>query len=260
MSDTELGKNNEGVEPISEEEKVLERKIETEINNLEGAEELIKEKDFSEIKIACNRTDGTQERLNDHMSTLQELKIELGNSTQRAVRQWKKDLKSTYTPLLEVKERLYKALNEHEQSVSHQIEQEKQRERETEEQFRREIHQQEKDLWAEKMKAELKMAEKKIEMEQAAKSARSKLPEMKITPFKGTPADWIRFENMFTSQIHNKPLSDEEKFGYLLELVTPTVRDRLSNLKPSTIGYKTAWERLKIEFGQSKRDRKLGCG
>ena len=50
---------------------------------------------------------------------------------------------------------------------------------------------------------------------------------------------------MFTSQIHNKPLSDEEKFGCLLELVTPKVRDRLSNLKPSTIGYKT-------EFGQSK--------
>ena len=118
MCDTEPGGNNESVEPISEEEKALERKIETEINKLkfylEGAEELIKEKDFSEIKITCKRTDGIQERLNDHVS---------------------------------------------------------------EEQFRREIHQQEKDPWEEKMNAELKMAEKKIEMEQAAKSARSKLPE-----------------------------------------------------------------------------------
>ena len=62
MSDTEPGENNESVEPISEEEKVLERKIETEINKLkfylEGAEELIKEEDFSEIKITCKRTDG----------------------------------------------------------------------------------------------------------------------------------------------------------------------------------------------------------
>ena len=60
------------------------------------------------------------------------------------------------------------------------------------------------------MRAELEMAEKKIEMEKAAKAARAKLPELKITPFNGTPVDWIRFQNMFTSQIHDKPLSDEE--------------------------------------------------
>ena len=57
---------------------------------------------------------------------------------------------------------------------------------------------------------------------------------------------------MFTSQIHNKPLSDEEKYGYLLELVAPKVRSRLANLKPGALGYKTAWDRLKTEFGQSK--------
>ena len=33
----------------------------------------------------------------------------------------------------------------------------------------------------------MKMAEKKIEMEKAEKAARSKLPELKITPFNGTP-------------------------------------------------------------------------
>ena len=102
------------------------------------------------------------------------------------------------------------------------------------------------------MRAELEMAEKKIEMEKAAKATRAKLPELKITPFNGTPVDWIRFQNMFTSQIHNKPLSDEEKYGYLLELVAPKVRSRLANLKPGVLGYKTAWERLKTEFGQSK--------
>ena len=57
---------------------------------------------------------------------------------------------------------------------------------------------------------------------------------------------------MFTSQIHDKPLSDEEKYGYLLELVAPKVRSRLANLKPGALRYKTAWDRLKTEFGQSK--------
>ena len=99
------------------------------------------------------------------------------------------------------------------------------------------------------MRAELKMAEKKIEMEKAAKATPAKLPELN-----GTPVDWIRFQNMFTSQIHDKPLSDEEKYGYLLELVAPNykVRSRLANLKPGALGYKTAWDRLKTEFGQSK--------
>ena len=95
------------------------------------------------------------------------------------------------------------------------------------------------------MRAELEMAEKKIEMEKATKAAQAKLPELKITPFNSTPVDWIRFQNMLTSQIHNKPLSDEEKYRYLLKLVAPKVRSRLANLKPGALGYKTARDRLK---------------
>ena len=96
------------------------------------------------------------------------------------------------------------------------------------------------------------MAEKKIEIEKAAKAACVKLPELKITPFNGTPVDWIRFQNMITSQIHDKPLSDEEKYGYLLEMVAPKVRSRVANLKPGALGCKPAWDRLQTEFGQSK--------
>ena len=36
-------------------------------------------------------------------------------------------------------------------------------------------------------------------------------------------------------------------------MVNSKVRDRLSNLKPSAQGYKTAWARLKTEYGQSKQ-------
>ena len=57
---------------------------------------------------------------------------------------------------------------------------------------------------------------------------------------------------MFVVQVHNKPISDEEKFGYLLEMASPKVRERISNLKPSTVGYKMVWERSEKEFGQTK--------
>ena len=63
-----------------------------------------------------------------------------------------------------------------------------------------------------------------MELEREAKSTNPKLPKLKITPFKGTVVDWIRLENIFLTQIDKRPNSDEEKFGYLLELVNPKVR------------------------------------
>ena len=99
---------------------------------------------------------------------------------------------------------------------------------EKEEQFRQEIQQQERQLWEQRFIAERKMTEKKLEMEKAAKATHAKLPELKITPFKRTTADWIRFENMFVSQVDRRPLSDEGKFGYLLGMVSYKVRDKIS--------------------------------
>ena len=49
-----------------------------------------------------------------------------------------------------------------------------------------------------------------------------------------------------------KPISEEEKFGYLLEIVNPKVRDKIANLKPGEMGYKIAWDRLEREYGQTK--------
>ena len=57
---------------------------------------------------------------------------------------------------------------------------------------------------------------------------------------------------MFMTQVHNKSISAEEKFGYLFEMVNPNVRAKIANLKPGEIGYKIAWERLKSEYGQRK--------
>ena len=82
----------------------------------------------------------------------------------------------------------------------------------------------ERELWKEKLEAELLVAEKKLEMEKTAVSSTTKLPKLKKTSFKGTAGDWIRFENMFLTQVDAKSISDEEKFGYLLESVSPKVR------------------------------------
>lgn len=67
----------------------------------------------------------------------------------------------------------------------------------------------------------MEITHKKLELERNARSTTAKLPKLKITSFKGTPTDWVRFSNMFITQVHNKPISTEEKFGYLLEMVSP---------------------------------------
>ena len=174
MGDSDNEKSDQGETGMSEQEQGLEKKIRKEIDKLkfylEEGDELLENCDYGEIALTCKRTDEIQDRLNDLMSTLRELKIDRGISTQREVRQWKKDLKATYAPLLGMKTRLSKVLEERERSKSQKAEEEKLRAKfEQEEQFRREIQQQEKELWEEKMKAELKMAEKKIEMENPRK-------------------------------------------------------------------------------------------
>ena len=122
-----------------------------------------------------------------------------------------------------------------------------------EEEHNREVTRvQERQMLEEKLQAEVRMTEKKLEMEKAAGSTLAKLPKLKITKCNGTTADWVKFENMFITQFDSKPISDEEKCGYLLEMVSEKVRDKISNLKPSSIGYKTVWGRLKREYGQTK--------
>ena len=75
--------------------------------------------------------------------------------------------------------------------------------REREERVTRERQQQEKEIWEEKFEAELRMAEKRLEMETAARATHAKLPKLTITPFKGTSSDWVRFQNMFITQVHS---------------------------------------------------------
>ena len=157
--------------------------------------------------------------------------------------------KSKYALLVEEKGKLVKVLEEREKQLERE---ELVQKYDKEERFRQEVQQQERKLGEEIFIAELKMTEKKLEMEKATKATHAKLPELNITPFKGTAADWIRLENMFVSQVDRRLISDEEKFGYLFEMASYKVRDKISKPKRTSEGYKTAWERLKSEYGKTK--------
>lgn len=220
---------------------------------LEESDEIIEEGDFVEIEVTHNRTTAIHDKLCDLIAHVQELKIERGIETARAIRQWKKDTKERFAPWTLQMGKIENAMSQRRKEIQDEIDRKKAHEQSVRDLRRQEeLRDREREMWEEKFNAELTMTEKKIELERTAKASLAKLPQLKITPFKGTAADWVRFENMFLTQINSRPISDEEKFGYLLESVGPKVRDRIANLKPGTVGYKTAWERLKKEYGQTK--------
>ena len=83
-------------------EKGLLTKVEKEIEKLkyylEELDEIIKEGDFIEIEVTHNRTTAIHDRLCNRIAQVQELKIERGIETARAIRQWKKDTKERFPP------------------------------------------------------------------------------------------------------------------------------------------------------------------
>ena len=252
----------------------LEREIDIEISKLtfysEQIDDLLQDNDIEEIKLVSERMESLQGKILALSSQVQELKISEGE-TSRDVRQWKRNIKEVYTPLIERKERLVNVLKKQqsrqvqdrereimrESQLKHEIEQRRlaevqEQQAKFEEMNRRQRFELEKQLWEQKMKAELEIVEKKMEMEKSHQIDQAKLPKLRITAFNGTASDWVRFENMFVTQVHNKNVTDEVKFGYLLEMVCPKVRDKISNLRPGPVGYKTAWERLTKEYGQTQ--------
>ena len=196
------------------------------------------------------------------ISQIQEMKTENGEKD-RDVRQWEKEMKSTYNPFLEERDKLIAVLKQKQAVDAQEKEKEILRAEEikleAEKKKLTEINQQqtmfeeqaglkryrlEKEMWKEKYKAELAMVEKKLKAKEISHQDQAKLPKLQITQFNGTAADWVRFENKFITQVDKKQISDGVKFGYLLQMVCPRVRTRIANLKPGSLGYKTAWERL----------------
>ena len=249
-----------------EENRVVSEKLEDDINKeisklnyfLEETDELIRNKDYDEMGNLHKRADKIIDKLADIIAQEEELKLDSG-VTPRAVRQWKKDVRSWYLALVQDKNKLSREIQDKQRDLEREREQqqaelEKRRQQQYERRMvlreRQEEH--ERRLWEEKMEDELRMTQQKMEMEKSARVTTAKMPKLKITPFKGTPTDWVRFENIFLTQVDSKAITEEEKFGYLLELVNQNVKDKIANLKPGKVGYETAWNRLKKEYGQTK--------
>ena len=201
-----MGDENE-TPAVSPEEEKFEKEISVEIGKLEyyleDIDKLIESDDIREIKVTSKRTDEILDRLNELVLKTQELKLEKEH-TQRSVRQWRKDIKSQYAPLVKKRGKLVKVIEETEkQAETRKLE----LQYANEEKLRQEVQQQERQLWEERLQAELVMTERKLEMERAAQSTKAKLPKLKITSFEGTSTDWIRFENMFLTQVDRQPIS-----------------------------------------------------
>ena len=125
---------------------------------MENADELINEGDFNEIKIINNRATAILDRINTLVANIQELKIDRGE-TARNVRQWQKETKEIHSPLAANIGKLSEAYNKKQRQIDDEIERNKQVE----------LQERERQMWEEKFNAELKMTEKKIEMETRAK-------------------------------------------------------------------------------------------
>ena len=184
-----------------EAEKQQEAEIDKEIEklkyNLYPVDEIIKEDDFAELEFVKKRTDAILDKINNLIASVPELKIDRGAETQRAIRQWKKDIKEKYAQWVLAMNKLSLVLEKRRTKIDDEAERRKQNmQREKDEERLDELRQRERSMWEEKFAAELQMMERKIKMEKSAKSSLAKPPQLKITGFKGTAADWVCFENM----------------------------------------------------------------
>ena len=69
-------------------------------------DELIENRDVSDLAIAAKRTDEIREGMNDLISRVQELKLDIRNTTQRAIKQWKKEIKASFVSQVEQKHKI----------------------------------------------------------------------------------------------------------------------------------------------------------
>ena len=128
---------------------------------LEDIDELIESDDIRGIKVTSKHTDEILDRLNELVLKTQELKLKKEH-TQRSLRQWRKDIKSQYAPLVEKRGKLVEVIEEKEKQVETM---KLELQYANEEKLRQEVRQQERQLWEERFQAELVMTERKVEME-----------------------------------------------------------------------------------------------
>ena len=97
-------------ENLEEPERILQAEIDKEIEKLqyylEESDKLIQEGDFVEIEVINKRTNAIHDKLCNLVVRAQEVKIERGIESVRAVRQWEKDAKEKYAPWIQQMEKI----------------------------------------------------------------------------------------------------------------------------------------------------------
>ena len=73
-----------------------------------------------------------------------------------------------------------------------------------------------------------------------------------IQKFKAMATDWIWFKSMFTFQIESQPISNIDKFSYVMKLIGPKPLEVFGKIPMTDEGYVRAWELLKEKYGQDQ--------
>lgn len=110
---------------LEDTEKDLLAKVEKEIEKLKyylaESDEMIEEGDFVEVEVTHNRTTAIHDKLCNFIVQVQELKIERGIETARAIRQWKKDTKERYAPWTLQMGKIENAINQRRKEIQDEI-------------------------------------------------------------------------------------------------------------------------------------------
>jgi hypothetical protein len=147
-------------------EKQKEVEIDKEIEKLkyylEPIDDIIEEGDYAEIEVVKKRTDAIFDKVNNLVASVQELEIDRGAETQRAIRQWKKDTKDKYAQWVPKMNKLSQILEKRQREIDDEAERRKQNvQREKDEQRLIELRERE------------KLTERKIEMEKQSSEKQS---------------------------------------------------------------------------------------
>ena len=179
ITEDSKAESNETGEEITDLESDIQKEIEKLDYHTEQLDELIEIEDYNEMKVITSRVEVVQNRISDLIGKIEEIKIEQG-LTSRPIKQWKKETKEKYSHMLAQNEKLCKILNQKECEINEEnlrkdnVKKERKQLREEkkilekqkqladmEEKMRRERFEQEKAIMEERMKEEIKLAEKK---------------------------------------------------------------------------------------------------
>ena len=239
-----------------------------EIKKLQFHGEILKdailEKEYQKLQRLTESTIPSKlDLIENIIEKVQELMIDSDNSIQE-VKDWNSETRESFKSTLEVFENgkyvLQQYRDEKARSTKAKLQEEEKelkeaeiREREMfEEQIAKEKFAAERALWMEQRKVMLETKERELEMERMARGATANLPNLNISPFKGTPKDWIRFNNQFMAQIDSQPVSKTIKLGYLLQCVKGECHDLIGSIPNNDDGYDRALKILKEEYGQER--------